>query len=89
MLGLPPVLPEIRTDCPGRVSVARALAGAGIGLAILFTEDVTSYVMEGKLKIVLPQFALAKRNVYSITSSRAESTRVRIVLERLAKHFKL
>lgn len=87
-LDLPPELPESRTDCPGRVSVARTLAAAGIGLANLFTEDAEFYVREGKLKMVLPQFALAKRNVYSVTSHRAESARVRIVLELLARHFR-
>lgn len=87
-LDLPPELPDSRTDCPGRVSVARTLAAAGIGLANLFTEDAESYVMEGKLTIVLPQVTLAKRNVYSITSHRAESTRVKIVLELLAKYFR-
>lgn len=81
-------LPVDRIDCPGRVSVAKELACAGLGLAVLFSEDASHYVQEGKLKIVLPHVSLAKRNVYVVTSNRVESARVNIVVTLLTKHFR-
>ncbi len=54
-LELPAALPDNRIDCPGRASVARELACAGMGLAILFSEDAEQSVRSGKLR-ALPGF---------------------------------
>lgn len=86
-LGLPESLPQNRIDCPDSSLVAREYARNGMGLAVLLSGDVAPFLAEGSLKSVLPDHPLPVRTIYATTAHRAQSAKVRAVLEILLACF--
>ena len=87
-LGLPEYLPERRTDCPDSSLVAREFARSGMGLAVLLSGDVAPFLVDGSLIAVLPDIPLPTRTIHAVTAHRAQSARVRAVLEVLTACFR-
>lgn len=86
-LGLPQVLPTHRIDCINNTGTARALAKAGLGLAILLLGDIDDELKSGQLVNVLPDIRLPTRTIYAVTVNRVQSAKVRAVLAVLAEIF--
>lgn len=86
-MGLPQVLPTHRIDCLNNTGTARALAKAGLGLAILLSGDIAEALEAGYLVHVLPDAPLPTRTIYSVTVNRVQSAKVRAVLTVLAESF--
>lgn len=87
-LNLPTALPENRTDCTHNASTARDLARLGLGVTILMSGDIAEDLRSGRLVQLLPDYPLPTRTIYAVTVNRAQSAKIRAVLEVLTEEFK-
>lgn len=87
-LGLPPQLPENRTECPASAVSAYYLALAGMGLTLALSLDVAPLLADGGLCIVLPQHRLPEKSIYAVSANAAQSAKNRAVLGLLHEVFK-
>lgn len=87
-LNLPAVLPDSRTDCTHNANSARDLARLGLGVTILMSGDIAEDLRSGRLVQLLPDYPLPMRTIYAVTVNRAQSAKIRTVLEVLAEEFK-
>ena len=68
--------------------MAREFARSGMGLAVLLSGDVAPFLVDGSLIAVLPDIPLPTRTIHAVTAHRAQSARVRAVLEVLTACFR-
>ena len=70
-----------------QLAAVRSLALAGLGLSLQVEGDVRGWLRQGRLQVVLPDWALPVVQLFAVTPQRAQSAKVRTALQVLQNSF--
>ena len=70
-----------------QLAAARSLSAAGLGLSLQLAGEVTDWVAQGRLSIVLPDWQLPAVHLYAVTPYRVQSAKTEAVMNILLSNF--
>ncbi|UOO81857.1 LysR family transcriptional regulator [Uruburuella testudinis] len=70
-----------------QLAAVSTLTQAGLGLSMQLDGEIAGMVAAGRLKVVLPEWALPAVNIYAVTPYRVQSAKTEVVLRLLQQSF--